>query len=50
MDSGAWWATVHGVAKSRTQLSDLTLLNVKALCNERLTKNFIGGELATEKC
>ena len=21
---GAWWAAVHGVAKSRTQLSDLT--------------------------
>ena len=25
MDRGAWWATVHGVAKSRTGLSDLTL-------------------------
>ena len=24
MDGGAWWATVHGVAKSRTQLSNLT--------------------------
>ena len=24
MDGGAWWATVHGVAKSRTPLSDLT--------------------------
>ena len=24
MDGGAWWATVHGVAKSRTQLSDST--------------------------
>ena len=23
MDGGAWWATVHGVAKSRTQLSNL---------------------------
>ena len=22
MDRGAWWATVHGVAESRTQLSD----------------------------
>ena len=21
-DRGAWWATVHGVTKSRTQLSD----------------------------
>ena len=24
MDEGAWWAAVHGVAKSRTQLSDFT--------------------------
>ena len=24
MDGGAWWATVHGVAKSRTQVSDFT--------------------------
>ena len=22
MDRGAWWATVHGVAKSQTRLSD----------------------------
>ena len=26
MDRGAWVATVHGVAKSRTQLSDFTLI------------------------
>ena len=26
MDRGAWWATAHGVAKSRTQLSDFTSL------------------------
>ena len=25
MDTGAWWATVHGVAKSWTQLSDFTI-------------------------
>ena len=25
MDGGAWWATVHGVIKSRTWLSDFTL-------------------------
>ena len=24
MDGGAWWAAVHGVAKSRSQLSDFT--------------------------
>ena len=26
MDGGAWWATVHEVAKSQTRLSDLTNL------------------------
>ena len=25
MDRGAWWAAVHGIAKSRTRLSDFTL-------------------------
>ena len=25
MDGGAWWAAVHGVAKSGTRLSDFTL-------------------------
>ena len=25
MDGGAWWAAVHGVAKSRTRLSDFTV-------------------------
>ena len=25
-EGGAWWATVHGVAKSRTRLGDLTSL------------------------
>ena len=24
MDGGDWWATVHGVAKSQTRLSDFT--------------------------
>ena len=26
MDGGAWWATVHGVARSWTRLSDFTLV------------------------
>ena len=26
MDGGAWWATVHEVAKSRMRLSDFTFL------------------------
>ena len=25
MDGGAWWAAVHGVARSQIRLSDLTL-------------------------
>ena len=25
MNGGAWWAAVHGVARSRTRLSDFTL-------------------------
>ena len=34
MDGGAWWATVHGVAKSQTRLSDFTffLSNASMLC------------------
>ena len=28
MDGGAWWATVHGVARSRTRLSDFTTLSL----------------------
>ena len=26
-DGGAWWAAVHGVAKSRTRLSDFTFMH-----------------------
>ena len=31
MEGGAWWATVHGVAKSRTQLSDFTFTLLNAI-------------------
>ena len=27
MDGGAWWAAVHGVAKSRMQLSDSSFMH-----------------------
>ena len=27
MDGGAWWAAVHGVAKSQTRLSDFTFFH-----------------------
>ena len=29
MDLGAWWATIHGVAKSRTQLNDFCVCGGK---------------------
>ena len=31
MDRGAWWAIVHGVAKSQTWLSDYTYLGDEVL-------------------
>ena len=38
MDRGAWWATVHGVAKSRTRLRDFTFtFHFHALENEMTT-------------
>ena len=38
MDGGAWWATVHGVAKSQTRLSDFTFtLHFHALEKEIAT-------------
>ena len=34
MDRGAWWAAVHGVAKSRIRLSNFTLLTgAQILCD-----------------
>ena len=42
MDGGAWWGPVHGVAKSRTQLSDFTFtFNFHALENEMATHSSI---------
>ena len=31
MDGGAWWATVHGVSKSRTRLSNFTFTFIRFL-------------------
>ena len=31
MDRGAWWAAVHGVSKSRTQLSDFTFTSFSCI-------------------
>ena len=33
MDRGAWWATVHGVTKSWTRLSDFILLGWPKVCS-----------------
>ena len=42
MDGGAWWATVHGVAKSRTQLSDFTFtFSFNALEKEMATHSSV---------
>ena len=32
MDGRAWWAVAHGVAKSRTRLSDFTYVAGTILC------------------
>ena len=42
MDGGAWWAAVHGVAKSRTRLSDFTFtLHFHALEKEVATHSSV---------
>ena len=42
MDRGAWWATVHGVAKSQTRLSDFTFtFHVHALEKEMATHSSV---------
>ena len=42
MDGGAWWAAVHGVAKSRTRLSDFTFtFHFHALVKEMATRSSV---------
>ena len=42
MDGGAWWATVHGVTKSRTWLSDFTFtFHFQALEKEMATHSSV---------
>ena len=42
MDRGAWWAAVHGVAESRTRLSDFTFtLHFHALEKEMATHSSV---------
>ena len=45
MDGGAWWALVHGVAKSQTRLSDFTFtFHFHALEKEITTHSSVPGE------
>ena len=42
MDGGAWWAAVHGVARSRTQLSNFTFtFHFRALEKEMATHSSV---------
>ena len=51
MDREAWRAAIHGVAKSRTRLSDWTELNWKYLPSPKIFTNYKGemSQLALEK-
>ena len=44
MDGGAWWATVHGVAKSQTRLSDFTFTFMHWRRKWQPTPVFLPGE------
>ena len=44
MDGGAWWAAVHGVEKSRTQLSNFTFTFLHWRRKRQLTPVFFPGE------
>ena len=42
MDGGAWWAAVHGVAESRTRMSDFTFtFHFHALEKEMATRSVV---------
>ena len=41
MDTGAWWATVHGIAKNRARLSDWLFLRTKNISRKSFGKLMI---------
>ena len=50
MDIGAWWAAVHGVAKSQTRLSDFTFtFHFHALEKEMATHSSVHAWRITER-
>ena len=44
MDRGAWWAAVHGVARSQAQLSDFTFIFMHWRRKWQPTPVFLPGE------
>ena len=42
MDGGAWWAAVHGVARSLTRLSDFTFFFLIELKGDTLGQKWVG--------
>ena len=50
MDIGAWWATVHAVAKSRTQLSDFTFTFTLLSFTDLFFTNFLQIEGLRQPC
>ena len=44
MDGGAWWAAVHGVAKSRTRLSNFPFTFHFHALEEEMATVFLPGE------
>ena len=48
MDGGPWEATVHGVAKSRTRLSDFTIASLENLVQLYVDPNVHPKVLAEE--
>ena len=47
MDGGVWWATVHGVAKSRAQLSDF--VSFKVIYRQSLQKSILASYMLIKK-
>ena len=50
MDRGAWRATVHGVAKSRTRLSDFTFTFTLVILDFSLLRDSLSPLLMQESC
>ena len=52
MDGGAWWATVHGVAKSRTRLSERVsdrVLEAASPCESHGHYNLFGQQHSSQR-